>query len=202
MIDPSEVALLMEKVARWMNFTSQKFRENGIVTEVTDCHNAWDEGKHVPYMAVELRLSDLRSKAPMIFVDDCYIKISYKAYLDIMQDKISTHYGYFPRGLVKKEFFQDMLNAALSGFTDNVDKKSVGLVTSASQGETEEIYWGNSLVQSLNRVLLAIDANDIVKKKVEKIRKITFTELEPIRHKYVGGLFEPGESYSTGAPGE
>ena len=32
-----------------------------------------------------------------------------------------------------------------------------------------------------------------VKKKVEKLRKITFTELEPIRHKYVEGLFEPKE---------
>lgn len=108
-------------------------------------------------------------------------------------DEIETHFGYFPIGIMKKEKFSDMLNAALTGAAENVPTRSFFITVTASDGETEEIYWNNSLEQSLNRILLAIDTNDIVKKKVEKLKKITFTELEPIRHKYVEGLFEPEE---------
>jgi hypothetical protein len=193
MIYPSEVALLMEKAARWLTFTSQKYKEQSIATEVTECRCCWSDEKNVPYMKVELKVGDLDAKAPLIFAYDCYLKMSYNCFLDIREDRIQTHYGYFPMGVIKKEKFSDMLNAALTGQADNVPKKSYDLTILASDGETEDVYWTNSLEQSLNRILLVIDANDIVKKKVEKLKKITFTELEPIRHKYVEGLYEPKE---------
>lgn len=193
MINPSEVALLMEKAARWFTFTSQKFSEHGIVSEVTECRGCYDDAIGAPYMQVELKMGDINDKAPMIFAYDCYLKITYKVYLDMKNDRIATHYGYFPVGLIKKEKFSNMLNCALTGNADNIPKKSYDLTILAEDGETEDVYWNNSLEQSLNRILLAMDANDIVKKKVEKIRKITFTELEPIRHKYVEGLYEPKE---------
>lgn len=192
MINPAEVSFLMEKASRWFTFTSQKFSAHDIVSEVTDCRCCYDED-HGPYMQVELKMSDLDAKAPMIFAYDCYLKITYKVFLDIKNDRIATHYGYFPIGIIKKQEFSKMLNAALTGFSDDIQKNSYDLSVLASDGETEEVYWTNSLEQSLNRILLAMDANDIVKKKVEKLRKITFTELEPIRHKYVEGLYEPKE---------
>lgn len=192
MVYPSEIALIMEKAARWFAFTSQKLNEHGLASEVTECRGCYDDDNG-PYMQVELKMSDLDAKAPMIFAYDCYVKITYKVFLDMKKDRIKTHYGYFPIGIIKKQEFSKMLNAALTGFSDNIEKKSYDLSVLASDGETEEVYWTNSLEQSLNRILLAMDANDIVKKKVEKIRKITFTELEPIRHKYVEGLFEPKE---------
>ena len=192
MINPAEVAFLMEKASRWFTFTSQKFRAHDIISEVTECRGCYDDTLG-PYMQVELKMSDINEKAPMIFGYDCYLKITYKAFLDIKNDRIATHYGYFPIGIIKKKEFSSMLNCALTGNADNIPKKSYDLTVLASDGETEDIYWTNSLEQSLNRILLAIDANDIVKKKVEKLRKITFTELEPIRHKYVEGLFEPKE---------
>lgn len=192
MVYPSEIALIMEKAARWFAFTSQKLNEHGLATEVTECRGCYDED-HGPYMQVELKMSDLDAKAPMIFAYDCYLKITYKVFLDMKNDRIKTHYGYFPIGIIKKEEFSSMLNCALTGSSDNIPKKSFDLSVLASDGETEEVYWNNSLEQSLNRILLAMDSNDIVKKKVEKLRKITFTELEPIRHKYVEGLFEPKE---------
>lgn len=192
MINPSQVSSLMEKAARWFTFTSQKYREHDIVSEVTECRCCWDEDKG-PYMQIELKIADLTEKAPMIFAYDAYLKMTYKVYLDMKNDRIATHYGYFPVGLIKKEKFSNMLNCALTGNADNIPKKSYDLTILAEDDETEDVYWNNSLEQSLNRVLLAIDANDIVKKKLEKIRKITFTELEPIRHKYVEGLYEPKE---------
>ena len=192
MIYPSEVALLMEKAARWFTFASQKFSEHSISSEVTECRCGWD-GDHGPYMQVELKMSDLDAKASMIFAYDCYLKITYKVYLDMKNDRIKTHYGYFPVGIIKKEEFSKMLNCALTGLSENIPKKSYDLTILAEDGETEEVYWNNSIEQSLNRILLAMDANDIVKKKIEKLRKITFTELEPIRHKYVEGLYEPKE---------
>ena len=192
MIYPSEVALLMKKAARWFTFASQKFSEHSISSEVTECRCGWDED-HGPYMQVELKMSDLDAKASMIFAYDCYLKITYKVYLDMKNDRIKTHYGYFPVGIIKKEEFSKMLNCALTGLSENIPKKSYDLTILAEDGETEEVYWNNSIEQSLNRILLAMDANDIVKKKIEKLRKITFTELEPIRHKYVEGLYEPKE---------
>lgn len=193
MIDPSKVALLMEKAARWVTFTSRKFSEHGITNEVTECRGCWNEDLGVPYMQVELKMGDLNDKAPMIFAYDAYVKITYQVYIDIKDDRIKTHYGYFPIGIIKKNEFSNMLNCALTGNSDNISRKSFDLTILAEYGETDEVYWNNSLEQSLNRILLAIDANDIVKKKVEKLRKITFTELEPIRHKYVEGLYEPKE---------
>ena len=192
MVYPSEIALIMEKAARWFAFTSQKLNEHGLASEVTECRGCYDDERG-PFMQVELKMSDLDAKAPMIFAYDCYVKITYKVFLDMKNDRIQTHYGYFPIGIIKKQEFSKMLNAALTGDSDNIQKKSFDLSVLASDGETEEVYWTNSLEQSLNRILLAMDSNDIVKKKVEKLRKITFTELEPIRHKYVEGLFEPKE---------
>lgn len=192
MINPSDVALLMEKAAKWFTFTSQKFTEHGIVSEATECRCCYDDN-FGPYMQVELKMSDINEKAPMIFAYDCYIKITFKAYLNIKDDRIITHYGYFPVGIIRKKEFSSMLNCALTGNSDNIPKKSFDLTILAEYLETDEVYWNNALEQSLNRVLLAIDANDVVKKKVEKLRKITFTELEPIRHKYVEGLYEPKE---------
>lgn len=192
MINSADVALLMEKAARWFTFTSQKFSEHDIASEVTECRCCYDDTLG-PYMQVELKMGDINDKAPMIFAYDCYLKITYKVFLDIKNDRIATHYGYFPLGIIKKAEFSRMLNGALTGYADNIQKKSFDLTVLASDGETEEVYWNNSLEQSLNRILLAMDANDVVQKKLEKLRKITFTELEPIRHKYVEGLFEPKE---------
>jgi hypothetical protein len=191
-INPTELALLMEKAARWFTFTSQKLNEHGISSEVTECRGCYDEDLG-PYMQVELKMADINDKAPLIFAYDCYLKITYKVFLDMKKDRIATHYGYFPVGIIKKKEFSSMLNCALTGLSENIPKKSYDLTILAEDGETEEVYWNNSLEQSLNRILLAIDANDIVKKKIDKLRKITFTELEPIRHKYVEGLYEPKE---------